>query len=216
MRGKRIPDRPSVVVRAFRGAREGEPVRFSSPLSAIAGGHFAMAACDLVSGRALAPEGAASLFDNSVGWRRRPVPIPWTMRFAAACARGGRAAGDGDELQSRTDRGKPVEKAAAEARRGTSVPGRKDASLAESSPQSAPAGRCRDAQILGGFNRNGAAAGHVAEMAGFGSAVSLRQHFTRAFSISPASYRRQFRSKSELQGRQYEHSRYVSVGLPSD
>ncbi|MGH6807709.1 MAG: GlxA family transcriptional regulator [Ensifer adhaerens] len=33
----------------------------------------------------------------------------------------------------------------------------------------------------------------VAEMAGFGSSVSLRQHFTRAFSISPASYRRQFR-----------------------
>lgn len=37
---------------------------------------------------------------------------------------------------------------------------------------------------------------HVAEMAGFGSTVSLRQHFTRAFSISPASYRRQFRSRS--------------------
>jgi transcriptional regulator GlxA family with amidase domain len=36
----------------------------------------------------------------------------------------------------------------------------------------------------------------VAEMAGFGSTVSLRQHFTRAFSISPASYRRQFRKKS--------------------
>lgn len=53
---------------------------------------------------------------------------------------------------------------------------------------------------------------HVAEMAGFGSAVSLRQHFTRAFSISPASYRRQFRSKSEI----HEHSGYVSVGLPSD
>lgn len=35
----------------------------------------------------------------------------------------------------------------------------------------------------------------VAEMAGFGSTVSLRQHFTRAFSISPASYRRQFRSR---------------------
>lgn len=35
----------------------------------------------------------------------------------------------------------------------------------------------------------------VAEMAGFGSTVSLRQHFTRAFSISPASYRRQFRGK---------------------
>ncbi|OCP15915.1 MULTISPECIES: helix-turn-helix domain-containing protein [unclassified Ensifer] len=37
--------------------------------------------------------------------------------------------------------------------------------------------------------------GRIAEMAGFGSTVSLRQHFTRAFSISPASYRRQFRKK---------------------
>ncbi|MBU3028780.1 GlxA family transcriptional regulator [Paracoccus marinaquae] len=37
---------------------------------------------------------------------------------------------------------------------------------------------------------------HVAEMAGFGSAVSLRQHFARAFSISPASYRRQFRDSA--------------------
>lgn len=36
----------------------------------------------------------------------------------------------------------------------------------------------------------------VAELAGFGSTVSLRQHFTRAFSISPASYRRQFRKKA--------------------
>jgi transcriptional regulator GlxA family with amidase domain len=36
----------------------------------------------------------------------------------------------------------------------------------------------------------------IAEMAGFGSAVSLRQHFTRAFSISPASYRRQFRKNA--------------------
>ena len=36
---------------------------------------------------------------------------------------------------------------------------------------------------------------HIAEMAGFGSTVSLRQHFTRAFSISPASYRRQFQKK---------------------
>ena len=40
---------------------------------------------------------------------------------------------------------------------------------------------------------------HVAEMAGFGSTVSLRQHFTRAFSISPASYRRQFRKRTFLQ-----------------
>lgn len=38
----------------------------------------------------------------------------------------------------------------------------------------------------------------VAEMAGFGSTGSLRQHFTRAFSISPASYRRQFRKKPHL------------------
>lgn len=34
---------------------------------------------------------------------------------------------------------------------------------------------------------------HVAEMAGFGSTVSLRQQFTKTFSIPPASYRRQFR-----------------------
>ncbi|MGH6862546.1 MAG: helix-turn-helix domain-containing protein, partial [Phyllobacterium sp.] len=40
---------------------------------------------------------------------------------------------------------------------------------------------------------------HVAERAGFGSTVSLRQHFTRVFSISPASYRRQFRKKPSLQ-----------------
>jgi transcriptional regulator GlxA family with amidase domain len=33
----------------------------------------------------------------------------------------------------------------------------------------------------------------VAEACGFGSSVSLRQHFTRAFSTSPASYRRAFR-----------------------
>lgn len=35
----------------------------------------------------------------------------------------------------------------------------------------------------------------ISEMAGFGSTISLRQHFSRAFSISPASYRRQFRSR---------------------
>ncbi len=40
---------------------------------------------------------------------------------------------------------------------------------------------------------------HIAEMAGFGSTVSLRQHFTRAFSISPASYRRQFQKKPALE-----------------
>lgn len=40
---------------------------------------------------------------------------------------------------------------------------------------------------------------HIAEMAGFGSTVSLRQHFTRAFSVSPASYRRQFQKKPALE-----------------
>jgi transcriptional regulator GlxA family with amidase domain len=33
----------------------------------------------------------------------------------------------------------------------------------------------------------------VAERAGFGSAVSLRQHFNHAFKISPSNYRREFR-----------------------
>jgi len=33
----------------------------------------------------------------------------------------------------------------------------------------------------------------VADLSGFGSAVSLRQHFTAAFSTSPANYRRAFR-----------------------
>jgi transcriptional regulator GlxA family with amidase domain len=33
----------------------------------------------------------------------------------------------------------------------------------------------------------------VAESSGFGSAVSLRQHFASAFSTSPAAYRRTFR-----------------------
>lgn len=42
---------------------------------------------------------------------------------------------------------------------------------------------------------------HVAEAAGFGSTVSLRQHFTRAFSISPASYRRQFRTNPSHEAR---------------
>lgn len=40
---------------------------------------------------------------------------------------------------------------------------------------------------------------HIAEMAGFGSTVSLRQHFTRSFSISPASYRRQFQKRPLLE-----------------
>jgi len=40
---------------------------------------------------------------------------------------------------------------------------------------------------------------HIAVMAGFGSTVSLRQHFTRAFSISPASYRRQFQKKPAVE-----------------
>ncbi|MPR64330.1 helix-turn-helix domain-containing protein [Ochrobactrum intermedium] len=39
----------------------------------------------------------------------------------------------------------------------------------------------------------------IAAMAGFGSTVSLRQHFARAFSISPASYRRQFQKNPSLQ-----------------
>ncbi|MEC5160477.1 MULTISPECIES: GlxA family transcriptional regulator [unclassified Janthinobacterium] len=33
----------------------------------------------------------------------------------------------------------------------------------------------------------------IAEMIGFGSTVSLRQHFAAAFSVSPAAYRKQFR-----------------------
>jgi transcriptional regulator GlxA family with amidase domain len=33
----------------------------------------------------------------------------------------------------------------------------------------------------------------IAEYAGFGSAVSLRQHFSLAFKISPSNYRREFR-----------------------
>jgi transcriptional regulator GlxA family with amidase domain len=35
----------------------------------------------------------------------------------------------------------------------------------------------------------------VAEATGFGSTVSLRQHFTAAFSVSPAAYRKQFRQR---------------------
>lgn len=35
----------------------------------------------------------------------------------------------------------------------------------------------------------------IAELAGFGSTVSLRQQFTAAFSLSPAAYRKQFRPK---------------------
>jgi transcriptional regulator GlxA family with amidase domain len=34
----------------------------------------------------------------------------------------------------------------------------------------------------------------VAAQAGFGSAVSLRQHFAAAFRVSPSAYRRQFRA----------------------
>jgi transcriptional regulator GlxA family with amidase domain len=34
---------------------------------------------------------------------------------------------------------------------------------------------------------------HIAQTAGFGSAVSLRQHFADAFKTSPSSYRREFR-----------------------
>ncbi|WP_394824987.1 GlxA family transcriptional regulator [Pendulispora albinea] len=38
----------------------------------------------------------------------------------------------------------------------------------------------------------------IAEIVGFGSTVSLRQHFTSAFSVSPAAYRKQFRLTNEL------------------
>lgn len=37
----------------------------------------------------------------------------------------------------------------------------------------------------------------VAEAVGFGSAVTLRQHFSAAFSVSPMAYRRQFRERVE-------------------
>jgi transcriptional regulator GlxA family with amidase domain len=33
----------------------------------------------------------------------------------------------------------------------------------------------------------------IADQAGFGSAASLRQHFTAKFAVSPAAYRKQFR-----------------------
>jgi transcriptional regulator GlxA family with amidase domain len=36
----------------------------------------------------------------------------------------------------------------------------------------------------------------VAQQAGFGSALSLRQHFKTALQTSPAAYRRQFRTSS--------------------
>jgi transcriptional regulator GlxA family with amidase domain len=39
----------------------------------------------------------------------------------------------------------------------------------------------------------------IAEDVGFGSTVSFRQHFARTFSISPASYRRQFHTQPERQ-----------------
>lgn len=32
----------------------------------------------------------------------------------------------------------------------------------------------------------------IAELVGFGSAVSFRQHFTQAFAVSPSAYRKQF------------------------
>jgi transcriptional regulator GlxA family with amidase domain len=35
----------------------------------------------------------------------------------------------------------------------------------------------------------------IAEMAGFGSPASLRQHFNHAFKISPSNYRREFRGE---------------------
>lgn len=40
----------------------------------------------------------------------------------------------------------------------------------------------------------GQAIDHIADLVGFGSAVSLRQHFTARFGVSPAAYRKQFRS----------------------
>lgn len=43
---------------------------------------------------------------------------------------------------------------------------------------------------------SGVSMDRIAEMAGFGSTVSLRQHFTRAFAISPSSYRRQFQERT--------------------
>lgn len=50
---------------------------------------------------------------------------------------------------------------------------------------------------------------HVAEMAGFGSTVSLRQQFTKSFSISPTSYRRQFR-KSPSTDRRHDALRPIA------
>ncbi|HPX62063.1 MAG TPA: helix-turn-helix domain-containing protein, partial [Deltaproteobacteria bacterium] len=41
---------------------------------------------------------------------------------------------------------------------------------------------------------SGASVEVVAQKAGFGSALSLRKHFIRAFSISPGRYRKEFRS----------------------
>jgi transcriptional regulator GlxA family with amidase domain len=38
---------------------------------------------------------------------------------------------------------------------------------------------------------------HIAEIVGFGSTVSLRQHFTNAFSISPSAYRKQFGTRGK-------------------
>ncbi|RCJ05570.1 helix-turn-helix domain-containing protein, partial [Cupriavidus necator] len=32
----------------------------------------------------------------------------------------------------------------------------------------------------------------IAELVGFGSAVSFRQHFSQAFAVSPSAYRKQF------------------------
>lgn len=50
----------------------------------------------------------------------------------------------------------------------------------------------------------------VAEGAGFASTVSLRQHFSTAFSISPAAYRKQFRSSGLSDGKPFGSSKVMS------
>jgi transcriptional regulator GlxA family with amidase domain len=37
----------------------------------------------------------------------------------------------------------------------------------------------------------------VAEVSGFGTAVSMRQHFSRAFGVSPAAWRLTFTNRGE-------------------
>jgi transcriptional regulator GlxA family with amidase domain len=52
---------------------------------------------------------------------------------------------------------------------------------------------CRLAAAQRLLETTGQAIDRVADLAGFGSAASLRQHFTAQFGISPAAYRKQFR-----------------------